>query len=614
MKDASSRDNKSPANKPASQNSVKTKSPDHFGLNKLAIILAAFSVLAAILISFFSYQKSIRDTLGQYYVFYAQIAELIAVDIEAHPDMTDNEIINYVKSKWERIENRPSDEHLYIVNKDHKVLLHTNVPSSVGNIVEHDMLLDKYGKKYPSFGDIVKGQKWHFGGAVSSSGDNLMVSFVPVPKKNWIVSVHRSKEVLLREINFGLKAVLFSLSGICGILIPVSFVILFWTFIISENKRRATERSLIKSQQRYREIVYGTDDLITQVDVNGNFMFVNHMSDKIWGISSEECVGLPAFDLIHPDDRESTKKAFEGWVSKKMEQATCVNRQVNKNGQIFEMLWTINLEFNDAGEVESVLSVAHDVTEQKKMEQERMDLNKNLERLVKERTMELKAVNEELEAFNYSVSHDLRAPIRSMQGFTKALMEKNKDILDVESLDYLKRVRNGSLRMREMVDSLLRLSRVSRKNIVKSKVGISRLAANVIEDMKARDPEHDIEIVIEDGLAVSADKALLKIVVENLIDNAWKFSARSDNPKIEFGATKPDDEIVFFVRDNGCGFDMEYCDKLFVPFQRLHKYEDYEGLGMGLATVKRIIHLHGGRIWAESETGKGTTFYFVLPG
>ncbi|MBU0468882.1 MAG: PAS domain S-box protein [Candidatus Omnitrophica bacterium] len=286
---------------------------------------------------------------------------------------------------------------------------------------------------------------------------------------------------------------------------------------------------------------------------------------------------------------------------------------LRKDGTTFIASFEGRIGYDEHNNFKQTHCIFIDVTEREKARRELSELNKNLETLVKERTLKLKAVNAELEAFNYSVSHDLRAPIRSMDGFTKILLERNKDILDEQSLDYLNRARKGCLRMRDLVDSLLKLSRISRKNLVKRTFDLSKLAKTIFDELKSTNSDRDVEIIIEEGLVINADMGLLQIAIENLIDNAWKFTALTDNPKIEFGSNKSKDELVFFIKDNGCGFNMEYADKLFTPFQRLHYENEYSGLGIGLATVRRIINIHNGRIWAESEVDKGTTLYFELP-
>jgi signal transduction histidine kinase len=225
---------------------------------------------------------------------------------------------------------------------------------------------------------------------------------------------------------------------------------------------------------------------------------------------------------------------------------------------------------------------------------------------------ELAALNKELEAFSYSVSHDLRAPLRSMDGFSQVLLEDYQDRLDEQGKDYLQRVRLASQRMGQLIDDILKLSRVTRSEMKRETVDLSALAQTVVAELKERQLERQVEFVIAKGLITNGDKGLLGIVLENLLGNAWKFTSKHSSARIEFGTNYHEDKLVYFVRDDGSGFDMAYVDKLFGAFQRLHAASEFPGTGIGLATVQRIIHRHGGRVWAEGEMEKGTTFYFTL--
>ena len=242
------------------------------------------------------------------------------------------------------------------------------------------------------------------------------------------------------------------------------------------------------------------------------------------------------------------------------------------------------------------------------------DASKDLE----DATRELEGANRELEAFSYSVSHDLRAPLRTIDGFSQILQEDYEAVLDEEGLDYLGRVRAASAHMAMLIDDLLDLSRVSRRPLRREPVDLADLAAEVIEDLRAAEPERDVEFVVERGIRAYGDMGLLKVALENMLGNAWKFTKREERPRIEFGVDRRPRAGVagpaYFVRDNGAGFDQAYADKLFGAFQRLHGQDEFEGTGIGLATVARIIHRHGGRVWAEGEVGEGATFYFTLGG
>ena len=256
----------------------------------------------------------------------------------------------------------------------------------------------------------------------------------------------------------------------------------------------------------------------------------------------------------------------------------------------------------------AVSVVIRDITERKRMEEA---LAGQAQELVRSNT-ELSSVNKELEAFCYSVSHDLRAPLRSVDGFSKALLEDYADKLDDQAKDYLQRVRAASQRMAQLIDDLLNLSRVTRSDMHRDTVNLSAIAEGVVEELQNLDPGRHAEFVIKEGVIVDGDGRLLKLVLENLLGNAWKFTGKHAQARIEFGITPDGGKPAYFVRDDGAGFDMAYAEKLFAPFQRLHGMAEFPGTGIGLALVQRIIHRHGGRIWAEGGVEKGATFYFTV--
>jgi two-component system, sensor histidine kinase and response regulator len=224
----------------------------------------------------------------------------------------------------------------------------------------------------------------------------------------------------------------------------------------------------------------------------------------------------------------------------------------------------------------------------------------------------LESANKELESFSYSVSHDLRAPLRSIDGFSLALLEDYAEKLDDEGKDNLKRVRAATKRMAELIDDMLTLSRVSRSEMRMERVDLSAIAISIASELRRSQPERQVEFVIAEGMIARGDGGLLKAALENLINNAWKFTGKQSSAKIECRAARHNGTAVYFVRDNGAGFDATYTDKLFRAFQRLHAETEFSGTGIGLATVQRIVHRHGGRVWAEGEVGCGATFYFTL--
>ncbi len=266
------------------------------------------------------------------------------------------------------------------------------------------------------------------------------------------------------------------------------------------------------------------------------------------------------------------------------------------------------------GLIRDIVVVYNDITELTQSQDALDKTNAQLEQRVNERTAQLQATNKELDAFAYSVSHDLRAPLRSLEGFSHALMDDYADKLDDTGRGYLKRIQAGSVRMAELIDALLKLSRISRSDLAMIPVKIGAMAAEIAKELQEADPGRDVEFRINAGLTAIADGAMIKSVMENLLGNAWKFTSKTGKALIEFSVTGDNGRQVFFVRDNGVGFNMEYVSRLFGAFQRLHRHDEFEGTGIGLATVQRIITLHGGRIWAEGAEGKGAAFYFTLGG
>jgi light-regulated signal transduction histidine kinase (bacteriophytochrome) len=286
-----------------------------------------------------------------------------------------------------------------------------------------------------------------------------------------------------------------------------------------------------------------------------------------------------------------------------------VRRQILEAQETIQAL-QMELAETNRGLVALTLELEERVDERTKELREAHAELKNTNAELVQLTLEMQAANRELEAFSYSVTHDLRTPLQSILGFSELLLGDFSNHLDTQSKHYVQRVRAGCLRMAQIIDDMLKLARVTQSEIRKERVDLTALAKSIASTLALTQPQRRVKFAIADGMVATGDAGLLRAVLENLLGNAWKFTGKKSQPFIEFGCNGP--PPIYFVRDNGTGFDMADVDKLFVAFQRLHTFNDFPGTGIGLATVQRIIQRHGGRIWAEAVVGQGATFYFTL--
>jgi PAS domain S-box-containing protein len=381
----------------------------------------------------------------------------------------------------------------------------------------------------------------------------------------------------------------------------------------AEAQTAAAHQALRVSEERLRALVDNAPIGIEELTLTGELVQVNPRFCEITGYTAEEARSLRLQDITHPDDLDADLTAMKRLRSGEIDSFSMEKRDVRKDGGV---VW---VEANRAAvrdpEGNPVLFVGavRDITAQRDAEAEVQRLNADLETRVERRTADLALANQDLEAFSYSVSHDLRAPLRALSGFAEALLEEYSEGLGETGRGYAERIQVASERMATLIDDLLQLARVSRSQMHVRPVDLSAEVAAVAGELQSVEPGRRISITIQDGVQVTADRGLIRTVVQNLVENAWKFTARREDATIEFGSGPAEDAgICCFVRDNGAGFDPAYAAKLFQPFQRLHADTDFAGTGIGLASVQRIIERHGGRIWAQGAVDAGATFYFTL--
>ncbi len=364
---------------------------------------------------------------------------------------------------------------------------------------------------------------------------------------------------------------------------------------------------------RFNELAFARTKLILEssgegiygLDLDGRVMFMNPAAATMLGLDESRVVGERMREV-------ETSAILAPLGDGTMHRSTGAKFR-RSDGSGFPVDYT-STAIVERGQVIGVVVNFTDVTERDRTEQELRRLNEELEQRVRRRTAQLEAANKDLESFSYSVSHDLRAPLRAIDGFSQVLLEEYADKLVGPGTDYLQRVRGASRQMAQLIDDLLNLSRVTRSEMRLETVNLSALARAIAAELRRAQPQRQAEFVIADGVTVRGDPGLLRVAMVNLLDNAWKFTNKHPGARIEFGVSRRDGAPVYFVRDDGAGFDMAYADKLFGAFQRLHTAVEFEGTGIGLATVQRVVQRHGGRVWGEGAVEQGATFYFSLDG
>ena len=411
--------------------------------------------------------------------------------------------------------------------------------------------------------------------------------------------------------------------------------------IDSIQKRLEIEDALRISERNYREIFDATSDgIIIRKVSDGSIVEVNEAVLQMYGYDKKEEMIDLFIQALSADKPEFSNEIAENKIRMAIEQGPQRFEWLakRKNGEEF---WIeVSLRGSSIAGKDRILAAIRDISDRKNAEEllltqnealvnqslaleeareKTIELNEELENRVHDRTVQLEALNQELEAFSYSVAHDLRAPLRHINGFSQVIIDEYGTKLNDEVIGWLNRIQDSSKNLYNMVEALLGLSRVTRDSIHIMNINVSNMVSRITKQLEQENPDRNVSVIVEEDVYVQADLRLLQVVIENIISNAWKFTAKEEITKIEFSTFVPEKSITqkkctcFYIRDNGVGFDMGYVDRLFGPFQRLHSSADFSGTGIGLATVKRIVQRHGGRVWAEANVNKGATFYFCFP-
>jgi len=388
----------------------------------------------------------------------------------------------------------------------------------------------------------------------------------------------------------------------------------FVTTIQNISHRKRVEQEIVRSEAKYLDLYEHAPDMYVSVDARtGNVLECNETLVRAVGWAKEQIIGRPVLELYHPDSADAARRAFAMFLETGTVDGAELRLQ-RADGSALDVSLSVTAVRDDNGRIVRSRSSWRDISEKKALERQVVEREEQVRAAnvqLLHTNQHLEAANKEIEAFAYSVSHDLRQPLRAIDGFSRLLMDRHAAALEPTAKNYLERVRAGAQRMGALIDDILRLSRITRAEMRIAPVDLTKLARETVEELHVAEPGRSATWEIAEGLVVEADPILMRAVLQNLLGNAWKYTGRREHARIELGAI-PGNEPTYFVRDNGAGFDMRYADKLFGAFQRLHGVEEFPGTGVGLATVQRIVHRHGGRIWAEAAVDEGAAFYFTL--
>ncbi len=378
------------------------------------------------------------------------------------------------------------------------------------------------------------------------------------------------------------------------------------------GERKVAEQALRHSEKRYRALVSTLSTVVWVANRDWEFEGEQASWEAYTGQNRNEYRGGGWRRAFHADDLV----ALERFIARSMDTRQTFEAELRLWQAATAQYRIVSLKpvavLDEHGNLREWIGTVTDIDDRRRAEDEVYRLNVELEGRVRERTQKLEEANSELEAFSYSVSHDLRAPLRAIDGFSQTLLLEYGDKVEEKMRGYLNRIKAGASRMGQLIEDLLSLSRISRLELKRQEVDVSAIAQQVLQELQQREPERQVNTSVWDGVEVRADPRLLRVALENLLGNAWKFTSKIKDARVEFGMMQEGERRVLFVRDNGAGFDMAYSDKLFGPFQRLHGMHEFAGTGIGLATVHRIVTRHGGRIWCQAAPDKGATFFFTL--
>lgn len=519
-------------------------------------------------------------------------------------------VINYLGQRLLnrlRAISKQYDDRLWLLNAEGYWLMGSR-PEMEWGFMYPDRQMLRFDREYGEamWSSILRGaqrDQWEHGNGLFTYAKITPVEAQDIISDNhWILATYLPTSVLAT------KTADYARNLVMGFM-ALSLLLALFSGVIANHvvRRQQAEDGIRASEDRFRRLLNLAPDAIVIMDRDGHIILVNAQAEQWFGYTRDELVGQPIDQLVSERFRDRYAINWRRYLAKPAIQSMGLELYGRRNdGSEFPV--EINLSPMETDQGLLVTSIIRNITARKENERKIQQLNSSL----RTRSKELEVINKELEAFSYSVSHDLRTPLRAMDGFSRLLLDEYAECLDNRGQDRLRRIRAAAQRMAALIDDLLKLSRVARTDLAWESVDLTQLANEIMEGLRQDEPERIVHFSVQPGLIAPGDARLLRVVMDNLLGNAWKFTNQQSEAIIEVGCNLNGKVSIYSVRDNGAGFDMAYADKLFGAFQRLHDADEFSGTGIGLATVQRVIYKHGGCIWAESVVGQGANFYFTL--
>ena len=587
----------------------------------IALTLGALSVVAALAICLLTFFSTINSAERQIQYFYMDIAEVVGAQIAGRASLSDQELLALMSLKWQETEDPLPDKYLMVIDTEGRVLQDTFDASHIGtNVAQHRIIGNRMCEPC-TLGEIIQTRENYLGRYICSHGQEEIAAFIHAPERDWTIGVHCSRELLRDHIYASLSPLLSAMIIVCGILMPISLFLLYRTFCVAQGRQKQVETELHESEELFRSVVEDLPVMICRTRPDHTILVANKMYCDSFNKTPEEVIGTNALDLIPQEGRSAVLENMSKLTAEHPRQVHEYST-VGPNGSPCYLRWTVRAITNSIGKIVMYQGFGEDITKEKKAQQEREELLSMLD-----------AKNKELQSLVYISSHDLKTPLVNIAGFSGMLKEHCKEISDtlseIEMDDSIRQklqtimdedvkedlgfISAGVKQVQMLLDGLLRVSRVGTAEIMPQRLNMNHVLSEIVDLVRFKCEEKGAVITVDSLPDCICDLNQVHQIFTNLLDNALKYLDPQRNGKIQVSGQVQGPKVVYCVEDNGIGIEERYHQKIFDIYYRLDHSGQVEGEGLGLVIIRRILDRYSGKIWVESEFGKGSKFYVSLP-